>query len=292
MWKQRRLFAVLLALLLLCSCAKTGRTAEQPDASAKAEQTELPPEETAPETAEADPSDDHTAGDPTEAISAEDEIALMRELEARTALHPAHPALDTQWLDRRAMSKWVLTFQQQIEVYGPRLRDADWAADLYALTEIGDYLGALTFSDGSEAVYLKILLAADTVDALPAADGAQLAAAAAAGSPEDERILPEALPELYYETFLSDLEAAYSGGLSFESPAELTEEALYTSFQIFAEERNLLDRWDAAAGAYLFSEEQICAVLDRYYEGYTFRIEDAPQYDPARHKLLPKSRTK
>ena len=47
------MFAVLLALLLLCSCAKTGRTAEQPDASAKAEQTELPPEETAPETAEA-----------------------------------------------------------------------------------------------------------------------------------------------------------------------------------------------------------------------------------------------
>ena len=285
MRNQRRLFAVLLALLLLCSCAKTGRTAEQPDASAKAEQTELPPEETAPETAEADPSDDHTAGDPTEAISAEDEIALMRELEARTALHPAHPALDTQWLDRRAMSKWVLPFQQQIEVYGPRLRDADWAADLYALTEIGDYLGALTFSDGSEAVYLKILLAADTVDALPAADGAQLAAAAAAGSPEDERILPETLPELYYETFLSDLEAAYSGGLSFESPAELTEEALYTSFQIFAEERNLLDRWDAAAGAYLFSELQICEVLDRYYEGYTFRIEEDPQYDPARQAI-------
>ena len=110
------MFAVLLALLLLCSCAKTGRTAEQPDASAKAEQTELPPEETAPETAEADPSDDHTAEDPTEAIFAEDEIALMRELEAQTALHPAHPALDTQWLDQRAMSKWVLTFQQQIEV--------------------------------------------------------------------------------------------------------------------------------------------------------------------------------
>ena len=84
------MFAVLLALLLLCSCAKTGRTAEQPDASAKAEQTELPPEETAPETAEADPSDDHTAEDPTEAIFAEDEIALMRELEAQTALHPAH----------------------------------------------------------------------------------------------------------------------------------------------------------------------------------------------------------
>ena len=102
------MFAVLLALLLLCSCAKTGRTAEQPDASAKAEQTELPPEETAPETAEADPSDDHTVEDPTEAIFAEDEIALMRELEAQTALHPAHPALDTQWLDRRAMSKWVL----------------------------------------------------------------------------------------------------------------------------------------------------------------------------------------
>ena len=126
------MFAVLLALLLLCSCAKTGRTAEQPDASAKAEQTELPPEETAPETAEADPSDDHTAGDPTEAISAEDEIALMRELEARTALHPAHPALDTQWLDRRAMSKWVLPFQQQIEVYGPRGDwGLSWCADIF-----------------------------------------------------------------------------------------------------------------------------------------------------------------
>ena len=99
-----------------------------------------------------------------------------------------------------------------------------------------------------------------------------------------ERYLPpvETFPSV--ENF--DYEAKYqAGGAKEICPAELTEEALYTSFQIFAEERNLLDRWDAAAGAYLFSEEQICAVLDRYYEGYTFRIEDDPQYDPARQAI-------
>ena len=60
----------------------------------------------------------------------------------------------------------------------------------------------------------------------------------------------------------------------------MTEAELYTSFQLFAHEADRLQCWNESAQAYCYPNELICATLDRYYEGYIYRIEDDPLYDP------------
>ena len=77
------------------------------------------------------------------------------------------------------------------------------------------------------------------------------------------------------------MEAAYSAELSFENVGELTEAELYTSFQLFSSEDDLLNCWNEAAQAYCYTKDMICSTLDRYYNGYTYRIEEDPFYDPS-----------
>lgn len=50
---------------------------------------------------------------------------------------------------------------------------------------------------------------------------------------------------------LSSMEAAYSAELSFENVGELTEAELYTSFQLFSSEDDLLNCWNEAAASLL-----------------------------------------
>lgn len=104
--------------------------------------------------------------------------------------------------------------------------------------------------------------------------------------PDGADLSPEALSDFYYEMILSSIEIAFSDGLYFESPAELLEQELYTMFQLFAPQDALLACWDEEAGAYLYTEAQICAVLDRCFAGYSFQIEDDPQYDPTRSAIV------
>lgn len=278
--KRNYFFVLFLTLFLLCACAKEP-VAEQPAAPVQAG---MPAQE--------DPAPEEPAAPEKEppaqaALSGEEQAQLLHDLDTRINLHPAHPALNMRWLDERASSQWLMFFQQQIDTYSPLLYGAAYEADLYSLEQIGDYLGALTFLDGADSVYLKISIEEDTVTELPAAEGEQLFSAyerlLSSGVPET--ISPETLPEYYYEMILSSLEIAYPDGLYFESPAELTEQELYTSFQLFADQDDLLACWDEAAGAYLYSEKFICSVLDRYYEGYVFHIEDDPEYDPAYHAI-------
>ena len=87
-------------------------------------------------------------------------------------------------------------------------------------------------------------------------------------------------PDADFKTLLSSLEIAYPEGLYFEDASELTEAELYTSFQLFAHEADRLQCWNESAQAYCYPNELICATLDRYYEGYIYRIEDDPLYDP------------
>ena len=87
-------------------------------------------------------------------------------------------------------------------------------------------------------------------------------------------------PDADFKTILSSLEIAYPEGLYFEDASELTEAELYTSFQLFAHEADRLQCWNESAQAYCYPNELICATLDRYYEGYIYRIEDDPLYDP------------
>lgn len=279
---MKRLCMILLAILLLTLCACTKEPAqEQSDSLA---QIGMPAqEEPAPE----EPATPEAELPAQAAFSGEEQAQLLHDLDTRIKLHPAHSALNTRWLDERASSQWLMFFQQQIDTYSPLLYGTAYEADLYSLEQIGDYLGALTFPDGSDPMYFKISIEEDTVTELPAAEGEQLLAAyerlLSSGTPAT--ISPEALPEFYYEMILSSLEIAYPDGLYFERPAELTEQELYISFQLFADQDELLACWDEAAGAYLYSEKFICSVLDRYYEGYVFHIEDDPDYDPDYHAI-------
>ena len=86
---------------------------------------------------------------------------------------------------------------------------------------------------------------------------------------------------LKFSVILSSMEAAYSAELSFENVGELTEAELYTSFQLFSSEDDLLNCWNEAAQAYCYTKDMICSTLDRYYNGYTYRIEEDPFYDPS-----------
>lgn len=263
------IFAIL--LLALCACTKEPLEAAPVQAEMPAQEASEPQEPAAPE-----------KEPPAQAaLSGEEQAQLLRDLDMRMELHPAYPSLDMHWLDERAASQWLMFFQQQIDTYSPLLYGVTYEADLYSLEEIGDYLGALTVQDGSDPAYFKISIGDDTVAALPPADGAQLLAAyeSLLSNGAAETISPEALPEYYYEMILTSIEIAYPDGLYFESPAELSEQELYISFQLFANQDDLLACWDEQAGAYLFSEEDICAVLDRYYQGYALHIEDDPLYD-------------
>lgn len=275
--KRNYFFALFLTLFLLCSCAKTAPIEEQPAAPVQAG---MPAQE---EPALEEPAAPEAEPPAQAALSGEEQAQLLHDLDTRIKLHPTHPALNTRWLDECASSQWLMFFWQQIDTYSPLLYGAAYEADLYSLEQIGDYLGALTFPDGSDSVYLKISIEEDTVTELSAAEGEQLFSAyerlLSSGVPET--ISPETLPEYYYEMILSSIEIAYPAGLYFESPAELSEQNLYLSFQLFADQDDLLACWDEQAGAYLFTEGLICSVLDRYYEGYVFHIEDDPEYDPA-----------
>lgn len=281
--KRSCFFALLLALFLLGGCTKTASIEEQPDAPVQAEMPAPAQEDPAPEK----PAAPEDAPPAQAALSAEEQAQLLRDLDIRMKIHPAHPELDLHWLDARASSQWLMFFQQQSSTYYPLLYGSAYEADLYSLGQIGDYLGALTFQDGSDSAYFKISIADDTVTTLPATAGVQLLAAyeSLLSSGSAECIPPEALPEYYYEMILTSIECAYPAGLYFESPAELSELELYTSFQIFASQDDLLACWNEQAGAYLFSEKLICSVLDRYYQGYAFHIEDDPLYDPAYHAI-------
>ena len=88
------------------------------------------------------------------------------------------------------------------------------------------------------------------------------------------------VPDADFKTLLYSLEIAYPEGLYFEDASELAEAELYTSFQLFAHEADRLQCWNESAQAYCYPNELICATLDRYYEGYIYRIEDDPLYDP------------
>lgn len=278
---MKKFYLIIFSLLLLALCACTKEPLEA--APVQAEMPASAQEDPAPE----EPAVSETEPPAQAALSGEEQAQLLRDLDARMQLHPAHPSLDMHWLDERAASQWLMFFQQQIGTYSPLLYGAAYEVDLYSLEGIGDYLGTLTFQDGSDSVYFKISIENDTVTALPAADGAQLLAAyeSLLSSGAAETISPEALPEYYYEMILTSMEIAYPDGLYFESPAELSEQELYTSFQLFANQDDLLDCWNEQAGAYLFSEERICAVLDRYYQGYALHIEDDPLYDAAYHAI-------
>lgn len=277
--KRNYFFALFLVLFLLCGCIKTAPIKEQTDAPVQVEMPAPTQENPAPEKPAAPEEESSSQA----ALSGEEQAQLLHDLDLRIEIHPAHPALDMHWLDERASSQWLMFFQQQSNTYCPLLYGAAYEADLYPLEKIGNYLGALTFQDGSEPVYFNISIEDDTVTALPTAEGVQLLAAyeSLLISGASESIHPESLPDFYYEMILTSIEIAYPAGLFFENPAELSDDALYTSFQLFANQADLLVCWDEQAGAYLFSEALIRSVLDRYYEGYTFHIEDVPQYDSA-----------
>ena len=155
-----------------------------------------------------------------------------------------------------------------------------WEAMTETIIEAG-YEGKAGFQmDVATDTYFAVSAINQSTEKLESADGAQRLIAYNEYEKPDA-VFPEELPDAYFSVILSSMEAAYSAELSFENVEELTEAELYTSFQLFSSEDDLLNCWNEAAQAYCYTKDMICSTLDRYYNGYTYRIEEDPFYDPS-----------
>ena len=213
-------------------------------------------------------------------ISAEVEIEFLRNFSEHVTLRTAHPELNLHFFDETAISLWRDFLFAQLPAYASFIKDVAYQANLYSLPEIGEYLAILEDSDKRTSAYFAVSAINQSTEKLESADGTQRLIAYNEYEKPDA-VFPEELPDAYFSVILSSMEAAYSAELSFENVGELTEAELYTSFQLFSSEDDLLNCWNEAAQAYCYTKDMICSTLDRYYNGYTYRIEEDPFYDPS-----------
>lgn len=217
---------------------------------------------------------------PDPSVSAEEEVEFLRSFREHISLHTAHPELELHFFDEAAISLWRDFLFAQLPAYASFIKDTAYQANLYSLPEIGEYLAILEAPDKRTSAYFAVSAINQSTEILESTDGAQRLTAYNEYEKPDA-VSPEELPDAYFSVILSSMEVAYSAELSFENAGELTEAELYTSFQLFSSEDDLLNCWNEAAQAYCYTNDMICSTLDRYYNGCTYRIEEDPFYDPS-----------
>lgn len=264
-------------ILMGCASKDTTHFTGQPEVSASAADTsEIQNTESAEAVTESAPPEEM----PDPSVSAEEETQFLRSFCEHISLHTVHPELDLHFFDEAAISLWRDFLFAQLPAYASFIKDAAYQANLYSLPEIGEYLAILEDSDKRTSAYFAVSAINQSTEKLESADGAQRLIAYNEYEKPDA-VFPEELPDAYFSVILSSMEAAYSAELSFENVGELTEAELYTSFQLFSSEDDLLNCWNEAAQAYCYTKDMICSTLDRYYNGYTYRIEEDPFYAPS-----------
>ena len=264
-------------ILMGCASKDTTHFTGQPEVSASAADTsEIQNTESAETVTESAPPEEM----PDPSVSAEEETQFLRSFREHISLHTVHPELDLHFFDEAAISLWRDFLFAQLPAYASFIKDVAYQANLYSLPEIGEYLAILEDSDKRTSAYFAVSAINQSTEKLESADGTQRLIAYNEYEKPDA-VFPEELPDAYFSVILSSMEAAYSAELSFENVGELTEAELYTSFQLFSSEDDLLNCWNEAAQAYCYTKDMICSTLDRYYNGYTYRIEEDPFYDPS-----------
>lgn len=212
-------------------------------------------------------------------ISAEVEIEFLRNFSEHVTLRTAHPELNLHFFDETAISLWRAFLLVHLSAYTSYIQDAEYQANLYSLPEIGEYLAILVAPDNRTPSYFSVSAINQSVEILESTDASQRLTAYNKYERTDI-VSPEKLPDAYFKIILSSIENAYSAELYFENARKLTEAQLYTSFQLFSYEDDLLNCWNDTAQAYCYTKKLICSTLDSYYDDYTYQIEENPAYDP------------